>query len=151
MEDTTTGIPKITTIADNVPIGNLLIGKRKYGNYSWTISSTQAPGIRYKIAVQSKSNPAINDGSDNYFKITSPDMITVASPNGGNTWYKGTKPTITWTSKGNVGSYVKIELAEGWFTAPDHIGQYTKRWHLRQSGVFLLECQTWHGLSNPDH
>jgi hypothetical protein len=111
IEDTSNGIPKIrTTIADNVPIDNNLISKGKYGGYSWAIPSTQAPGIRYKIAVQSKSQPAINDGSDNYFRITSPDTITVTSPNGGNTWYKGTTPSITWTSNVNAGSYVKIEL-----------------------------------------
>ena len=36
--------------------------------------------------------------------------ITVSSPNGGETWARGTIPTIKWTSSGSVGSYVKVEL-----------------------------------------
>ena len=42
--------------------------------------------------------------------ITSVPTITVANPHGGESWVRGTTPTLTWTSSGDVGSYVNIEL-----------------------------------------
>jgi peroxiredoxin len=36
--------------------------------------------------------------------------ITVTSPNGGENWVRGTVHTITWSSFGSPGTYVKIEL-----------------------------------------
>ena len=38
------------------------------------------------------------------------DSITVTSPNGGESWLRGSVHPITWTSTGSVGSNVKIEL-----------------------------------------
>ena len=39
--------------------------------------------------------------------------ITVTSPNGGESWIRGTTHTITWTSSGSPGANVKIELLKG--------------------------------------
>ena len=39
--------------------------------------------------------------------------LTVTSPNGGENWARGTTHTLTWTSTGNTGSNVKIELLKG--------------------------------------
>ena len=39
--------------------------------------------------------------------------ITVISPNGGETWVRGSTQTIKWTYTGNPGSRVKIELMKG--------------------------------------
>jgi peptidoglycan/xylan/chitin deacetylase (PgdA/CDA1 family) len=39
--------------------------------------------------------------------------ITVTTPNGGQSWVRGTVHTITWTSIGSPGAYVKIELLKG--------------------------------------
>ncbi|HRK34539.1 MAG TPA: hypothetical protein PLJ47_08070 [Candidatus Hydrogenedentes bacterium] len=36
--------------------------------------------------------------------------VTVKKPNGGETWTLGTKAKVTWTSKGDVGTDVSIEL-----------------------------------------
>ncbi len=41
------------------------------------------------------------------------NRITVASPNGGESWKTGTTQTIRWTYTGNPGSYVKIHLYKG--------------------------------------
>jgi hypothetical protein len=38
------------------------------------------------------------------------NSVSVASPNGGETWTAGSIQTIRWTYSGNPGSYVKIEL-----------------------------------------
>lgn len=39
-----------------------------------------------------------------------PTSITVASPNGGESWARGSNHTITWSKTGSPGSYVKIDL-----------------------------------------
>ena len=41
---------------------------------------------------------------------TTIEGITIISPNGGENWKRGTTQTIRWTSTGNTGSNVKIEL-----------------------------------------
>lgn len=48
----------------------------------------------------------------NHTARTAPS-ITVVSPNGGENWRKGTVRTIRWTSSGNPGVYVRIELMKG--------------------------------------
>jgi hypothetical protein len=76
----------------------------------WTVPSTSTTGTDYRIRITSTSSAAITDSSNNYFAITSAPSITVTSPNGGESWIRGTTPTITWTSSGSTGSSVKIEL-----------------------------------------
>jgi len=89
------------------------------GTYtSWTIPTTLATGTDYRIRITSTTNAAITD-TGSYFTITSPvtqsPAITVTTPNGGETWVRGTRPTITWawSSSGSVESNVKIELLKG--------------------------------------
>ena len=82
------------------------------GSYSWTIPSTQTLGTDYKIRITSTSNPAITDSSNSNFAIVA-GTLTVTSPNGGESWKRGTVHTITWSKSGNPGSYVKIELLKG--------------------------------------
>ena len=77
---------------------------------SWTIPTSVPTGTDYRIRITSTSNPTITDTSDSNFAIIPQSSLTVINPNGGETWVKSTTPTITWTSKGDVGSYVKIEL-----------------------------------------
>ncbi len=101
------GVP--ITIGASVPVGSG--GK---GSYTYSIWSGRTPGTDYKVRIQSTSQPAILDVSDNYFTITSTPTttpsITVTSPNGGESWVKGSNHPITWTTTGSVGSYVKIEV-----------------------------------------
>ena len=54
----------VGTIASNVPIGSS--GK---GSYIWKIPSNRQTGTDYKITVQSTSQPAVKDTSNNYFTI----------------------------------------------------------------------------------
>ncbi len=79
------------------------------GSYGWTILSGQALGNDYRIRITSISNPAIKDASNNYFTI-SDGKITVIYPNGYENLKRGSTKTITWSSSGYAGSYVKIEL-----------------------------------------
>jgi hypothetical protein len=82
------------------------------GSYSWTIPSTQTLGTDYKIRITSTSNAAITDSSNSNFAIVA-GTLTVTSPNGGESWKRGTVHTITWSKSGSLGSYVKIELLKG--------------------------------------
>ncbi len=107
------------TIADSTSIGSN--GK---GSYTWPISSsgTAGTGSDFKVSIQSISQPTVKDTSNNYFTLTSAaatPSITVTSPNGGQTWQRGTSHTITWDYTGSPGSAVKIVLMEG-----KHRGRY---------------------------
>lgn len=83
------------------------------GSYSWQIPYSQNVGNDYKVKISSTNNIVHTDTSDSYFKISVPTSITVASPNGGEGWQRGTAKTISWSSSGSPGTYVKIELYKG--------------------------------------
>jgi hypothetical protein len=99
------------------------------GSQIWLIPTTQTSGSDYTMRVTSTSYTSISDSSDAYFTIGSgaTSAITVTSPDGGESWIPGAVYTITWTSTGSTGSYVKIELLKGgvlnkvisWSTAND--------------------------------
>jgi peptidoglycan/xylan/chitin deacetylase (PgdA/CDA1 family) len=82
------------------------------GSYSWTIISTQTLGSDYRMRITSTSVTSIIDSSNNNFTITA-GALTVTTPNGGQTWARGSVHTIIWTSVGSPGAYVKIELLKG--------------------------------------
>jgi hypothetical protein len=48
-----------------------------------------------------------------YSNQAPPNTITVTSPNGGETWQRGTSHTITWDYAGNPGTTVKITRLQG--------------------------------------
>ena len=112
---------KITVLKAGIEVGTInastSIGSGGKGSYTWPISSTGSTGNDYKVSVQSISQPTIKDTSDNYFTITPAGTvapsITVTAPNGGETWYKYTTRTITWSYIGTPGSTVKIVLLKG--------------------------------------
>lgn len=81
------------------------------GSFSWYIPSDQVLGTDFKVRITSTSNTAISDSSNNNFKIsTNSPTITVISPNGGESWARGSTKLITWTYSGSPGSNVKIQL-----------------------------------------
>jgi hypothetical protein len=67
--------------------------------------------------VQSISQPAVTDSSNNYFTLTpvsstttTTPSITLTSPNGGESWQRGTTHTVSWSYTGSPGSTVKLVL-----------------------------------------
>ena len=111
---------KIVLLKGGVAVGtikdNTSIGSGGAGSYTWPISQTGGIGSDYKVSVQSISQPTVKDTSDNVFTITpagTASSITVTSPNGGETWKRGTVHTITWKYTGSPGSSVKIALLKG--------------------------------------
>ncbi len=85
------------TIASNLPIGS-----GGSGQYSWSIPLTQPLGADYKIRITSVTDAVLTDTSDGNFAIGSTSKtgasLTVISPNGGESWTRGTKATIKWSS-----------------------------------------------------
>lgn len=105
------GSSMVKTISSNVPIG--VNGE---GYYDWTVPADMTPGDTYKIKVTSVTSSSTNDSSDNSFTIVaSPNSanITVITPNGGESWNRGSTQTITWRYTGNVGTTVKVLLYKG--------------------------------------
>lgn len=87
-------------------------GSGGIGSFSWVIPANQAPGDDYRIRVTSTGNGAYTDTSHNNFSIVLPS-ITVSFPNGGEALKAGTSQTIRWTTTGDPGPFVRIELLKG--------------------------------------
>jgi PKD repeat protein len=111
---------KITLLKAGSDVGTIIAststGSGGKGSYTWPISATGGTGSDYKVKVQSISQPVISDTSNNNFNLTpatTTPEITVTSPNGGETWKRGTSKTITWSYAGSPGSTVKIVLLKG--------------------------------------
>jgi hypothetical protein len=94
----------VKTISSSTPIG-----VNGSGSFNWDIPADQAKGAKYRIKIISTTNKAYKDISDGDFTII-PTSIAVTSPNGGETWTRGSQQTIQWTYMGNPGAYVKIQL-----------------------------------------
>jgi len=105
---------KISLVKAGTEVGTIIsstsIGSSGKGSYSWPISTTGLTGSDFKVKVQSISQPTVTDTSTNYFTLTPAPSITVTSPNGGETWQRGTTKTVTWSYMGSPGSTVKIVL-----------------------------------------
>jgi hypothetical protein len=108
------GSTEAGTIASSVSVGS-----SGHGSYTWPIYATGSTGSDFKVSVQSISQPAIKDVSNNYFTLApagttaSSASITVTSPNSGVSWKRGTTHTVTWDYSGSPGSTVKIVLMKG--------------------------------------
>jgi molybdopterin-binding protein len=86
------------------------------GTYKWAISSLQSLGSNYKIKITSTTNSTISDTSNGTFTIAKPS-ITVISPNGGESFSRGSVIPIRWSSVGSPGANVKILLYKGFYVS----------------------------------
>ncbi|MDD3875540.1 MAG: T9SS type A sorting domain-containing protein [Bacteroidales bacterium] len=78
--------------------------------FNWTIPNF--PSNQVLIKVEDYSNNCKFDISDAIFEILAPNpVITVASPNGGNTFYVGTAYNITWSSNYLTSPFVMLEYS----------------------------------------
>jgi hypothetical protein len=84
------------------------------GTYKWAIPSLQSLGSNYKIKITSTTNSTISDTSNGTFTIAKPS-ITVISPNGGESFSRGSVIPIRWSSVGSPGANVKILLYKGFY------------------------------------
>ncbi|MBI4930066.1 MAG: hypothetical protein HY841_04825, partial [Bacteroidetes bacterium] len=81
------------------------------GQYNWLVPNT--PSTQCLIQVYDYNNSScVTDKSDNLFTITlATPVITVTTPNGGNTFYVAGNYSINWTYQYVVGSFVTIEYS----------------------------------------
>jgi formylglycine-generating enzyme required for sulfatase activity len=82
------------------------------GSYTWeqVERCTRFTEQSYRVRV-TDWNTGVSDQSDGSFTMMAvPCVLTVTSPNGGETWGRGTSQTITWTRSGNCGYSVYIGL-----------------------------------------
>jgi hypothetical protein len=87
------------TICNQVPAGMT--------TFTWIPPFNVIPGNNFKVKVTSLTNATTFDFSDNNFTINQ-GSIMIASPNGGETWVKGTMHPILWSD--NLCDNVRIEL-----------------------------------------
>ncbi|MEJ2195722.1 MAG: Ser-Thr-rich GPI-anchored membrane family protein, partial [Ignavibacteriaceae bacterium] len=80
------------------------------GSYSWDIPLGTTSGSDYTIKITSVNNPSTFDFSDANFEIFT-GIITVVSPNGGESWQAGTSQSINWTD--NISDNITIDLYKG--------------------------------------
>ena len=99
-------------------------GCHAFGNFDW--HEAAAPEYWYYYQSGTEKYPTTTGISGQYVNRifiysnqAPPASINVTSPNGGESWVRGSNHAITWTSTGNVGSYVKMEVAEGWCSSAD--------------------------------
>jgi C1A family cysteine protease len=93
----------VSTISSSTPISSK--------SYSWQVPANLIPGTDYKIKITSTGN-GIADSSNGDFTITTPipPSLSLAAPNGGETWKTKSTQTIKWNLTGNPGSSLRIEL-----------------------------------------
>ncbi len=78
---------------------NIIIANNAgYGSFNWIIPLETVPGYGYKIRITSNSNPNIYDESDAGIAIneSAQELITITSPNGGETYTTEDRMQITW-------------------------------------------------------
>lgn len=80
------------------------------GSFSWVIPMDLSCGFDYRIRISSINDESINDDNDRNFTIEEPPLFTVLSPANGSSWLRGVLQYITWSSLGNVGTTIKLDL-----------------------------------------
>ncbi|MDD3235331.1 MAG: Ser-Thr-rich GPI-anchored membrane family protein [Candidatus Cloacimonetes bacterium] len=93
----------VSSIIDSIAIAN--------GTINWTIPTNLVTSADYKVKISSLSDINVYDYSDYFFSLTSP-YIAVISPNGSESWIKGTTQSVTWAAV-NLSGNVKLELCRG--------------------------------------
>lgn len=99
------------TAVDSVITESVPVGGAGSGSYSWTIPQAQGAGSDYRIRVTSTTDSSYSDTTNAPFTIL--PVISVISPNGGESLAAGKMRTIRWGYGGNPGAFAKIELLKG--------------------------------------
>ena len=123
------------------------------GNYEWSLPDISELGEYCLIKISSYSQSTIYDVSDNYFSVSADqNLLQIISPNGGENLLMGSQHEITWTSSGNIGSYIKLYYSSdggnGWYTidsqeSNDGSFQWTTPTLLEASSTCLLKIEDY--------
>ncbi|MBT7144330.1 MAG: hypothetical protein HN894_13460, partial [Bacteroidetes bacterium] len=102
------------------------------GLYEWTVPTVST--VNAWIKINDVANAATVDLSDAAFEITttSPNTLTVVTPNGGEVWDGGTNADILWTSTGTIAEvdiYYSLDGGGNWsFVANNTPNDGTYTW-----------------------
>ena len=87
------------------------------GSFAWAIPD--AIGNQLRVRITDTSNSQVFDTSDNNFTVKG--VLTLTSPNGGETWIVGASQNVAWTPTGTI-PLVKLEYStDGGNTYPNTI------------------------------
>ncbi|MBI3119380.1 MAG: hypothetical protein HYZ00_11870, partial [Candidatus Hydrogenedentes bacterium] len=78
------------------------------GRWDWLIRDDYEPDTDYSVQVYTP-NPFNTDLSNRYFTLVAPPL-RLTSPNGGETWSRGSTQTVTWQTTLPAASIVKFKL-----------------------------------------
>jgi hypothetical protein len=105
----TSGTVKLAYSADNgASWSDITLSTPDTGSYQWTVPDTSTTTTL--ISISDTGGNSAMDTSDVVFTITPTPVVTVTSPNGGESWEGGSIQNITWNSVGTSGT-VKIEYS----------------------------------------
>ncbi len=82
-------------------------------SFKWKIPADLAKGNQYRIRIISKQYPSLQDTSSQVFSIgmaPAGTTLSVTTPDGGESWKRGSRQTITWAYSGQPGAEVLILL-----------------------------------------
>ncbi len=137
---------KIEVTTDNGTNWNVVIANTNAssGSYSWLVN--YGPSANCKIRISDISDSTINDLSENTFTIYE-KLITLTSPNGGESWKVGSQHNITWTSNHvtNVTIFYQTSGTGYWTQIADNIpadgGSYS--WTIPNTASTTCKVQIW--------
>jgi hypothetical protein len=103
-----TGKVRLVLFKSGVKLGTIFSNiSAAPGSYSWTvgqyIGGTGPVGTGYRLYLHSMDNTLI-DPSATWFNIIAPAQLQVTSPNGGESWARGSQHAITWNPNGYTGT-----------------------------------------------
>jgi hypothetical protein len=82
-------------------------GLANTGSYAWTVPDQQTANALVQVVAHDAAGNTGVDASNAAFTISAPDttapVVTVTSPNGGESWAAGSVHNITWTATDDVG------------------------------------------------
>ncbi len=102
----------IELLRDGVMCATIADSTENDGSYSWTAAQCDDATASYRVRITDLESDT-GDESDSDFAIEEagvPCVVTVTSPDGGETWTENTTQIITWSSTGDCGPNVKLEL-----------------------------------------
>ncbi|MCS7019503.1 MAG: Ser-Thr-rich GPI-anchored membrane family protein [Cytophagales bacterium] len=101
------GTVTIDLIRAGTLIQNIAAGIPNSGSLNWLIPVTVTPANNYRIRITFNANSS-SDESDANFEILGDPVITVQTPNGGETFFRTRNHNIVWTD--NIPENVNIDL-----------------------------------------
>jgi hypothetical protein len=97
-------------LRSDTPACVIVSGANNGGSYSWTIPWTLPTSQAYRIKIVSDNDTSIHDQSDQFTITQIPISLTITTPSSSTRWNTGSTYSVYWTSSGNFGSYVRLDL-----------------------------------------